>query len=78
MREAPRPMRFLTRLISSTPALAAEDLADLAISPSHAGTTGWFFKGGRHIDAPRSTQDLGQQSVLWKRSEELVELDGGF
>ncbi len=78
MREAPRPMRVLTRMISGTPERAAEDLADLAMSPAHAGTTGWFFKGTRHIDAPKSTQDLGQQSVLWKRSAELTELDGGF
>ena len=78
MREAPRPMRALTRLISGTPERAAQDLADLAMSPAHAGTTGWFFKGARHIDAPKSTQDLGQQGVLWKKSAELVELDGGF
>src|SRR5438309_788866 len=57
---------------------AANDLADLALSPAHAGTTGWLFKGARHIDAPRPTQDIGQQSTLWQKSTDLVELEGGF
>jgi len=79
MREAPRPVRLLTRLVSRRPDRAAEDLADLATSPAFASTTGWFFKGGRQIDAPRSTLDAGAQGELWRRSAELVELgDVGF
>lgn len=78
MREAPRPIRAATRLISRSPERAAADLADLALSPAHAGTTGWFFKGGRRIDPPKSVQDAAQQGTLWAGSAELVELVGGF
>jgi NAD(P)-dependent dehydrogenase (short-subunit alcohol dehydrogenase family) len=79
MRESPRPLRFVTRLVSRSPDRAAQDLVDLALSPAFAGTTGWFFKGTRQIHAPKSTQDPDQQSALWKRSAELVELEpGGF
>src|SRR5947209_3727792 len=46
MREAPDIIKFATRLISRGPERAAADLADLALSPAHAGTSGWFFKGG--------------------------------
>jgi len=78
MREAPGPVRNLARLFSRTPERAAQDLADLAVSPAHAGTTGWLFKGARHIDPPRTVQDPVQQATLWKRSAELTELEGGF
>src|SRR5438128_1349970 len=70
--------RHVTRLSSTKPERAAHDLVDLALSPAHAGTTGWFFKGTRQIDAPKSTLDTDQQSELWKRSAELVELENGF
>src|SRR5437762_2697836 len=78
MRESPRPLRLLLRPFSSKPERAAHDLVDLALSPAFAGTTGWFFKGTRRIDPPKSTLDIGQQSKLWTRSAELVELEGGF
>src|SRR6266576_76110 len=57
---------------------AATDLADLALSAAHAGTSGWFFKGSRRIDPPKSSLDEAQQAALWKRSAELVELENGF
>lgn len=79
MREAPSPVRFATRLFSASPERAAHDLVDLALSPAYAGTTGWLFKGTRHIDAPKAASDVGAQSKLWTRSAELVELGGtGF
>lgn len=78
MREAPSAVRRLTRLFSHDAERAGQDLADLALSPAHAGTTGWLFKGTRRIDPPRSVLDLGQQSELWRRSAELVGLEGGF
>jgi NAD(P)-dependent dehydrogenase (short-subunit alcohol dehydrogenase family) len=78
MSESAALIRFGLRLISSNPDHAGHDLADLALSSAHAGTTGWFFKGRRRIDAPRSTLDTDQQSALWKRCAELVELEGGF
>jgi NAD(P)-dependent dehydrogenase (short-subunit alcohol dehydrogenase family) len=78
MSESPAAWRFLMRVISRGTERAGQDLAELALSPAFAGTTGWFFKGTRRIEPPRSTQDLGQQSNLWMRSAELVELEGGF
>jgi NAD(P)-dependent dehydrogenase (short-subunit alcohol dehydrogenase family) len=79
MREVPRTIGLVARFLSRSPERAAQDLADLAISPAFAGTTGWFFKGARRIDPPKQAQDIGQQSTLWRRSAELVELEpGGF
>jgi len=79
MREAARPIRLLTRIVSRSPNRAAEDLADLATSPAFGSTSGWFFKGGRRIDPPKSTLDLEAQRSLWSRSAEMVELgDSGF
>jgi NAD(P)-dependent dehydrogenase (short-subunit alcohol dehydrogenase family) len=79
MREAWAPIRIVTRWVSRAPARAAEDLADLAISPAHEGTTGWMFKGIKRMDPPKSTADVQAQGALWKRTAELVELDNaGF
>jgi NAD(P)-dependent dehydrogenase (short-subunit alcohol dehydrogenase family) len=79
MREAPSAVRFFTRLFSAPPERAAHDLVDLALSPAYAGTTGWLFKGTRHIGAPKNASDVGAQGALWKRSGELVDLQGvGF
>jgi NAD(P)-dependent dehydrogenase (short-subunit alcohol dehydrogenase family) len=79
MREAWAPIRVVTRLVSKPPDRAAEDLADLAMSPAHEGTTGWMFKGTKRIDPPKSTTDLQVQANLWKRTAELVDLDrAGF
>jgi NAD(P)-dependent dehydrogenase (short-subunit alcohol dehydrogenase family) len=79
MREAWRPIRVITRIVSRSPDRAAEDLADLAISPAHEGTTGWFFKGIKRIEPPKSTLDQQAQARLWQRSAELVELEkAGF
>jgi NAD(P)-dependent dehydrogenase (short-subunit alcohol dehydrogenase family) len=79
MREAARPIRLLTRIVSRSPNRTAEDLADLATSAAFGSTSGWFFKGGRRIDPPKSTLDLEAQRSLWSRSAELVELgDSGF
>ncbi|HYM66874.1 MAG TPA: hypothetical protein VEW68_06265, partial [Patescibacteria group bacterium] len=75
MREAPRPARLLSRLVSGSAARAAQDIAELAISPAFAGTTGWFFRGGRRIDPPRSAADPASQEALWQRCAELVELE---
>jgi NAD(P)-dependent dehydrogenase (short-subunit alcohol dehydrogenase family) len=79
MREAPRPVRTLARLVSRSPERAGQDMAELAISPAHAGTTGWFFKGARRIDPPKTVIEETAQSALWTRTAELVEMEiGGF
>jgi NAD(P)-dependent dehydrogenase (short-subunit alcohol dehydrogenase family) len=79
MSEAPRAVRILARLVSGSAERAAQDLTELAISPAHAGTTGWFFKGTRRIDPPKSATDEALQAALWRRTAELVEMEiGGF
>jgi retinol dehydrogenase-12 len=74
MREAWAPIRVITRMVSGSPERVAEDLADLAISPAHEGTTGWLFKGIKRIEPPKSTLDQQAQARLWQRTAELVEL----
>src|SRR5260370_27483934 len=79
MREAPRPVRWLTQIVSGSPNRAAEDLAERATSAAFQSTTGWVFKGTRRIDPPTPTRDLEAQHGLWKRTADLVELDAsGF
>jgi NAD(P)-dependent dehydrogenase (short-subunit alcohol dehydrogenase family) len=79
MREAPPPIRFLTRLVSRSPKRAGEDLAELATSQAFESMTGWFFRGGHRIDPPKSTLDVDAQNNLWKRSAGIVELgETGF
>jgi NAD(P)-dependent dehydrogenase (short-subunit alcohol dehydrogenase family) len=79
MRDAPRPVRAVARLVSRSPERAAQDLAELAVSPAHAGTTGWLFKGARRIDPPKTVVDEAAQAALWQRTAELVEMEiGGF
>jgi retinol dehydrogenase 12 len=75
MRDASRSTRLLSRFLSSSASHAAVDLAELAISPAFAGTTGWFFKGPRRIDPPRQTTDATSRAELWQRSAELGELE---
>jgi len=78
MREAPGALRLLSRFLARDPERAGQDLAELALSSAFAGTTGWFFRGTRRIDPPKSTLDTAQQAALWAQSAELVELEGGF
>lgn len=79
MRDTPRFVRLVQGVFGGPAERPAHDLVELALSPAYAGTTGWFFKGARRIDAPKSDQDVVQQSSLWRRSAELVELNGaGF
>jgi len=42
---------------------AAEDLAELAISPAHEGTTGWMFKGTKRMEPPKATLDREAQTT---------------
>src|SRR6266702_2472101 len=77
-RDGPRVARLAMQWFGRDASRPAQDLVDLALSPAHAGTTGWFFKGGRRIEPPRSTMNVAHQAELWKRSAELVELESGF
>src|SRR5258706_6013068 len=70
MREASRPIRFLTRVVSRSPKRAGEDLAELATSPAFASMTCWVVQGGHRIDPPNSTLDIETPRQLWDRSAE--------
>ena len=79
MRDAPRTIRLAARLVSGSADRAAQDLVELALSPAHAGTTGWFFRGTRRIEPPKTATDETTQTALWRRTAELVEMEiGGF
>ena len=73
-REMPRLIRIAGRILGHTADRAALDLYELAVSPAFDGTSGWFFKGTRRIDPPRSALDLDAQRALWTASAEAVEL----
>jgi NAD(P)-dependent dehydrogenase (short-subunit alcohol dehydrogenase family) len=79
MREAPRAVRLVSRLVSRSAERTAHDLVELAISPAHAGTTGWFFKGAGRIEPPKSVAEESLQASLWRRTAEILEIEiGGF
>ncbi len=79
MREAPRAVRVVSRLVSRSAERTAHDLVELAISPAHAGTTGWFFKGAGRIEPPKSVAEESLQAGLWRRTAEILEIEiGGF
>jgi NAD(P)-dependent dehydrogenase (short-subunit alcohol dehydrogenase family) len=79
MRDAPRAIRLVSRLVSGSPDRAAQDLVELALSPAHSGTNGWFFKGTRRIEPPKTATEESVQVALWRRTAELVEMEiGGF
>src|SRR5260370_31096741 len=77
MRDASRWVRTLVRLVARSAWRAADDLAELAISPAQAGTTGWFFKGARRIDPPKTVMDETPQAELWRRTPGLGEMGIG-
>ncbi len=74
MREAPAPIRWITRLISRSPEKAAEAVVYYASSPEVEGLTGRFFKGKKIITSSPYTQDVEVQRRLWKISSELTGL----
>jgi NAD(P)-dependent dehydrogenase (short-subunit alcohol dehydrogenase family) len=78
MRQAPAPLRWVTRLASAPPERAAEPIARLGLSPEYAGVSGRFFKGGREIDAPPYTQDPEVARRLWDVSTTLTKVDEGM
>lgn len=75
MSEAPAPIRWLTRLFSSTPERASVSLLHLASSPQLAGVTGKFFKGVKMSTSNAYSRDVDVQRRLWDVSARLVGLD---
>lgn len=74
MKEAPAPIRLLTRIASRAPERAGDALAELALSPDYSETTGEFFKLLKRIDPPAGSTDVASQHDAWERSAELVGL----
>lgn len=74
MGEAPAPVRWVTRLFSTTPERASLSLLYLATSEEVAGATGKFFKGAKTINSSAYSRDEDVQRRLWDVSMELVGL----
>ncbi len=74
MSEAPTPLRWLLRLISTTPERASAGLLYLASLPEVAGVTGKFFKGNKISSSAAYSRDEDMQTRLWDVSMELTGL----
>jgi NAD(P)-dependent dehydrogenase (short-subunit alcohol dehydrogenase family) len=74
LKEAPAPVRWLTRLFSSTPIRASESLVYLASSPEVVGVTGKFFKSKKVSSSSAYSQDESVQKRLWDVSMQLAGL----
>jgi NAD(P)-dependent dehydrogenase (short-subunit alcohol dehydrogenase family) len=74
MREAPAPLRWLTRLRSAPPERAAAEIAPLLTSVDFASANGSFFHRGREIDASPYTRDPEVGRRLWEVSAALTKL----
>lgn len=75
MSEAPAPIRWLTRLFSSTPERASVGLLYMASSAELASVTGKFFKGMKMSNSSDYSRDRNVQRRLWEVSAELVGLN---
>jgi retinol dehydrogenase 14 len=75
MRQAPAPVRWVTRMVSAPPERAAEAIVPLALSAEYAGRTGGFFTKGREIEPPQYTQDPDVARRLWDVSARLTNLE---
>lgn len=72
MKESFAPIRLLTRLYSSSPDRAAEEIVKLATAPEFENTHGKFLYRGKEIEPPAYALDPGVQQRLWEISEELT------
>lgn len=71
MREAPAPLRWLTRLRAATPEQAAGPIAEVAIAPRFENDNGCFFHHGQPISASPYAYDQPVQEQLWAASTQL-------
>ncbi|HEX6292893.1 MAG TPA: SDR family NAD(P)-dependent oxidoreductase [Herpetosiphonaceae bacterium] len=72
MQEAAAPIRWLLKLVSSTPEQAAAGPVYLASSPAVADVTGTFFKGTQPIAASPYAHAPAVQQRLWRVSAKLT------
>jgi NAD(P)-dependent dehydrogenase (short-subunit alcohol dehydrogenase family) len=74
MNEAPFFIRWFSRLVSGSPAKAAETAIYLATAPEAADLTGRFFKDKKPIDSNAYSHDQTVQRHLWDESVALAQL----
>src|SRR5258708_15920208 len=72
LQDAPRPMRWISNIISRTPEQAAQAVVHLALSPELEGVNGKFFKGKTLSQADPYSEDAQVQQRLWDVSTDLV------
>ena len=63
MRDAVAPLRWVTRLLSRSPASAVKTIVPVALAPEYAGRSGRFYKDGREIKAPSYTPSIPRSRV---------------
>lgn len=73
MKEGPIFIRILTRLFSSPPDRAADEVAQLASVPEFAGLHGKFIHKGKEIEFPAYAMEEANQRQLWEISETLTD-----
>jgi NAD(P)-dependent dehydrogenase (short-subunit alcohol dehydrogenase family) len=73
MKESFFLVRWLTRLFSSSPERAAEEVAELVTKTEFENAHGKFIHKGNVIDAPAYALDPEVQRRLWEVSEELTD-----
>jgi NAD(P)-dependent dehydrogenase (short-subunit alcohol dehydrogenase family) len=74
MKDAPLPVRWLSRLVGRSPERAAETPVYLASSPEVAVVTGTFFKDRRPIDSNAYSHNRQVQFRLWETSIVLAKM----
>lgn len=72
LKEASAPIRWLTRLLSTTPERASESLVYLSASPDVADVSGKFFKGKKVSSSSAYSLDETVQRRLWDVSTKLT------
>jgi NAD(P)-dependent dehydrogenase (short-subunit alcohol dehydrogenase family) len=75
MRQAPAPMRWMTTLMGTSPARAAEPVVRVATEPSYANQNGKFFHKAEEIAPPAAALDIQAQERLWQDSLRLAGLE---
>ncbi len=74
MKQAVAPIRWITRLISSTPEKAVTDMVQLVTAPDYENVSGKFFHHGKEIEIPAYAGNRENQQRLWEVSEKLTDL----
>jgi NAD(P)-dependent dehydrogenase (short-subunit alcohol dehydrogenase family) len=74
MREAPAPLRLITRLMSAPPERAAEPIVRVATAPEFGYASGRFYHRAKEISSHPYSRDAEVQRRLWEVSARLTGL----